>query len=233
MNELSTPWYFVAPDTLDYREAQELQVRIVAARKSGTLEQDVLFLLEHPAVFTLGRRGGRENLTTSAECLAQAGIQVVPTERGGNITYHGPGQLVGYPIIDLNRTRMRVVDFVTRLEEVMIRSVGEWGLEAVRDPRNRGVWTAGMKLGSIGIAVRRGISFHGFALNVSTNLEHFKWIHPCGLTGVEMTSMADQGCPPPSMSRFKQTVVNHFCDIFGATLKTLSLSELEKFLAMP
>jgi lipoate-protein ligase B len=174
---------------MDYREMWKLQRDLVEMRRTGVFDSDVFFLLEHTPVFTLGRRGGRENLTVSEERLEQAGIPVVHVERGGNITHHGPGQLVGYPIVDLHRAKLKVAEYVHALEEVMIRTAARFGVQAVRNPLNRGVWAGSRKLGSIGIAIRRGITFHGFAFNVNTSLEPFCWINPCGLEGISMTSL--------------------------------------------
>ena len=160
-----------------YAEAWDLQARLVEARVSGSLPNDVVLVLEHPAVFTLGKRGGRENLLVPEETLTRQGIPIVQVERGGNITYHAPGQLVLYPIIHLERAGIKVVDMVDRLEEVMIRTCAEWGIQAGRNPLNRGVWVGMKKIGAIGIAVRRGVSFHGMALNVNIR-SHAIWLDP-------------------------------------------------------
>ena len=162
---------------IPYAEAWDLQARLVEARVSGSLPNDVVLVLEHPAVFTLGKRGGRENLLVPEETLARQGIPIVQVERGGNITYHAPGQLVLYPIIHLERAGIKVVDMVDRLEEVMIRTCAEWGIQAGRNPLNRGVWVGMKKIGAIGIAVRRGVSFHGMALNVNIR-SHAIWLDP-------------------------------------------------------
>jgi len=162
-----------------YGEARELQSSFVDARKKNIIDTDIFILLEHPPVFTLGRRGGLDNLLATEEFLENFGIPVVHVERGGNITFHGPGQLVVYPIIDLRITGLTVPDYVSSLEEIMIRTAADWGIKAGRNPINRGVWKKNNKLGSVGIAVRRGISFHGFAFNVNLSLEPFTWINPC------------------------------------------------------
>ncbi len=136
---------------MDYEEALDLQRGIVAARKEKRLHDDIILFLEHPPVFTLGRNGGRENLVVSEEFLQQQGVNVVQIERGGNITYHGPGQLVAYPILDLTAARLGVRDFVDGLETVMVRTASQWGVQADGHPKNRGVWIGAQKLGSIGI----------------------------------------------------------------------------------
>jgi lipoate-protein ligase B len=184
---------------LDYEEVHDLQLRLVAARVSQIITSDILLLTEHSPVFTLGRRGGRENLRVSELFLNEAQIPIVHVERGGDITFHGPGQLVGYPILDLRAAKLTVASYVERLEEVMIRTAACWGVHATRNPLNHGIWVGRRKLGSLGIAIRRGIAFHGFALNVNVSLEPFGWINPCGLQEVKMTSIEREISqkPPP------------------------------------
>ena len=219
-------WWVELPPTV-YRTALDLQLAIVAAKTSGQLDADVILCLEHPRVFTLGRRGGRENLCVSDDFLALKGIAVVPTDRGGNITYHGPGQLVVYPIVDLKRRRLNVVDFVSGLEQAMIRTAAHWGIDADTSPVNRGVWLAGRKLGSVGITVRRGVSFHGLALNVNTDMEPFGWINPCGLHQVRMTSLARQLNRPVSMAETRQVMADQLAQILGIGLTRRSREDLE------
>ena len=190
MKEDSPCLYIELPLT-EYREAWELQQAIVNAKQEGVLANDVILVLEHPPVYTLGRRGGIENLCVSRERLAREGIDVVHIERGGDITYHGHGQLVAYPLLDIRRARLGVTDLVTLLEAVMINTAGNFNVQAERNPMNRGVWVGQAKLGSIGIAVRRDISFHGMALNINLDLTHFSWINPCGLKDVGMTSLKE------------------------------------------
>jgi lipoate-protein ligase B len=190
MNQI--PGYYVELPLSDYREIWDLQQSLVKAKNKKSLSADVILALEHTPVFTLGRRGGIENLTVSEAFIEKSGIQIVQVERGGNITYHGPGQLVVYPILDLNRARLGITDLVFMLEDIMLRSAAEFGVAAERNAKNRGVWVGNKKLGSIGIAVRKGISFHGFALNVNLLLEPFEWINPCGLTDIGMTSLAKE-----------------------------------------
>jgi lipoate-protein ligase B len=198
----------------------------VAAKHDGRLPNDLMLLLEHPPVFTLGRNGGRENLMVSDAFLKAAGVSVRPTERGGNITYHGPGQIVGYPVVDLQRARMRVADYVAALESLMIAVAREWGVDAQRDPRNRGVWVDGAKVGSIGLCLRRGMTFHGFALNVNNDLTPFEWINPCGLAGVRMASLAQVAGHAIPMDRLRQIVWQEVGAIFGVALRPARLDEL-------
>ena len=177
---------------MDYEDAFLLQKRYVAEKIDGTIDYDPILVLEHPSVFTLGKRGGRENLMVSEAFLEERGVPIVQTERGGNITYHGPGQLVIYPIIDLERRKMGVSDFVCILEKVMIETAAGFGVTAERNPINHGVWVGNAKIGSIGLSVKRGISFHGLALNVNLDLTPFSWVNPCGLAGVSMTSIENE-----------------------------------------
>jgi lipoyl(octanoyl) transferase len=218
-------WWVDLPET-DYQRALHLQLAIVAAKTTGRLDADVILCVEHPRVFTLGRRGGRENLCVTEDFLAQEGVSVVPTDRGGNITYHGPGQLVVYPIIDLNRRRFKVVEFVSGLEQAMILTAGHWGIDAGTDPANRGGWLNGDKLGSVGITVRRGVSFHGLALNVNTDMEPFSWINPCGLNQVRMTSLERHLSGPVAMAEARQEMAAHLAEGFGIALTTVSLQQL-------
>ena len=218
-------WWVDLPQT-PYRRALDLQLAIVDAKTCGRLDADVVLGVEHPRVFTLGRRGGRENLCVTDPFLTEKGVAVVPTDRGGNITYHGPGQLVVYPIIHLNRRRLKVVDFVSGLEQAMIRTAEHWGIQAGTDPANRGVWLDGDKLGSIGITVRRGVSFHGLALNVNTDMEPFDWINPCGLNQVRMTSFERRLNRPVPMPEARQVMAAHLAAILGVELTTTPLEQL-------
>lgn len=207
-------WLSVDFDRIDYRDAWQLQGNLIIARKERILKDDIVLFLEHPAVFTLGRRGGRECMLVSDEFLEKAGVQVIQVERGGNITFHGPGQLVVYPIVDLQAARIKVVDFVGGLEEVMLRTAENWGIVAERNAANRGIWVGPRKMGSIGIAVRRGISFHGLALNVRTDLTPFSWIQPCGLKDVAMTTMQRETAQKLSMQQVRSFLKKQFETVF-------------------
>jgi lipoate-protein ligase B len=225
----ASQWWYTELGLCDYTEALDLQRDLVAARHSGHLPANVVLLLEHPSVFTLGRRGGMDNLTVPREKLARAGIDIVAVERGGDITYHGPGQLVGYPLVALKAAGLGVVDFVTALEEVMIRTAADWGVEARRDSTNRGIWVGSRKLGSLGLSVRRGISFHGFALNVINALEPFGWINPCGLSGVAMTSLQNASQKRIQMVEIVRQVRGHLEAVFGIHLKSIDRFVLETY----
>jgi len=177
-------------NTLEYKRALDLQLTFLNAKINNPLEPDRLLLVEHPRVYTLGRRGGRENLIVSEEFLSSHGIKIVQTQRGGNITFHGPGQAVLYPIIDLVRAGIGVADFVHGMEEVMKQTVKEFGIFADRSKKNHGLWVGNKKIGSVGISIKKGVSIHGLALNVCLDLTPFSWINPCGLENVAMTSIA-------------------------------------------
>jgi lipoate-protein ligase B len=221
-------WHFVDLGRMPYPDAWDLQRRVVEARSQGRIDTDLILSVEHPAVFTLGRRGGRENLLVPEETLRQSGISIVQVERGGNITYHGPGQLVVYPIVHLPGAGLGVVDLVDRLEEVMIRTCAAWGVAAERNALNRGAWVGLKKIGSIGIAVRRGVSFHGLALNVNPDLAPFGWIQPCGLAGVGVTSMALEAAKPVAMRETLAAVERNIEAVFGIRLEPQSAEDLTK-----
>ena len=208
-------WLSIDFERVDYREAWTLQEKLIMARRAGILQNDIVLFLEHRPVFTLGRRGGRECMLVSDTFLDKAGIPIIQVERGGNITYHGPGQLVAYPIVDLQTARIKVVDFVNGLEDVMLRTAENWGIAAERNDANRGIWVGSKKIGSIGIAVRRGISFHGLALNIHTDLTPFSWIQPCGLQDVAMTNMQQESAQSVSMHQVRGVLKNQFENVFG------------------
>ncbi|MGD2126623.1 MAG: lipoyl(octanoyl) transferase LipB, partial [Desulfobacteraceae bacterium] len=162
--------------------------------------------------------------------LESQGIPIIEVERGGDITYHGPGQLVVYPIVDLRAAGWKVIAFVEALEEVMIRTVADWGIQAERNPLNRGAWVGPSKIGSIGIAVRRSISFHGLALNVNTELEPFSWVHPCGLQGVLVTTMKQVLGRKIDMDDVRRAAYAHIQKIFGVQPLPVNLNEFQSLL---
>ncbi len=212
---------------LDYRTAWQLQTDLVSARIEGAIGDDIVLFLEHPPVFTLGRRGGLDHLLVSETFLKASGIPIVQVERGGFITFHGPGQLIAYPVMDLHAGRLGVVEYVAALEEIMQRTVAAWGIDARVNPANRGIWVGHKKMGSIGIALRKGISFHGLALNVNLDLTPFSWIQPCGLQGVEMTSMKQELDRELPMDEVRNAVMHHFEMVFGVRLANKSAPELQ------
>ena len=225
--------YAVDLGTKDYNEAWKLQSDIVSARVNGIIDTDIILFLEHPTVFTLGRRGGLDHLLVSEEFLKTSGIPIVHVERGGNITFHGPGQLVAYPIVNLKARSIGVVDFVDALEDVMLGTVRAWGIAAERNPANRGIWVGNSKMGSIGLAIRKGISFHGLALNVNIDLTPFSWIQPCGLQGVRMTSMKQELGAALSMDEVCATVKKQFEAVLDLNLSAASFSHLQHQLQNP
>jgi lipoyl(octanoyl) transferase len=174
-----------------YAEALAIQKALVEQRKQGLIH-DQLLIVEHPHVITLGRNGHRENLLANDEVLRRMGIEFHPTDRGGDITYHGPGQIVGYPIFDLREWKRDVVAYVRAIEQVIIDALGEFGIAAGRIEGCTGVWVNGMKVAAIGVHISRWVTSHGFALNHSTDLSYFQYIVPCGITK-PVTSMRELG----------------------------------------
>jgi lipoate-protein ligase B len=211
----------------EYRAALDLQRSLVLARQTNAIENDVVLILEHPPVFTLGRRAGIENLKASRAFLERKKIPVIPVERGGDITFHGPGQLVVYPIIDLTKAGLNILDYVTSLEEIMLRTALDWDIPAKRNSINRGIWVSNKKLGSVGISVQRGVTFHGFALNVNLSLTPFKWIHPCGLTDIVVTSMERELSQKIHMNPVRKAVMNHLATLFGFNLVSIDDNNLD------
>jgi len=196
---------------IGYGEAFELQRVLVEKRKQGLVPDQLLFV-EHPHVITLGRNGKLHNLLASEDVLRRAGISFFPTDRGGDITYHGPGQLVGYPIFDLREWKRDVVAYVRTVEQALIDTLGEFGIAGGREDGMTGVWVGGRKIAAIGVHISRWITSHGFALNVTTDLRYFQYIVPCGLTK-PVTSMADAGAAPPR-DKLIALVAKHFSDLF-------------------
>jgi lipoate-protein ligase B len=209
---------------LPYEEALNLQRRVVAEKIEAPFP-DTLLLLEHPPVITLGRRGRGENIRVSDELLRREKIDVFHVERGGDVTYHGPGQIVGYPIFALANYGKDLPGFVSSIEEVLIRVCRDMGITAGRRSINRGVWVGEKKIASIGLAVRRWISFHGFALNWAPDMEHFRFITPCGLTGVEMTSMVEVLGTTVNPGRLREAICHHFEEIFRIRFQAVNLAE--------
>jgi len=201
---------------MPYAEALGLQRALVEDRRAGRIG-DLLLLVEHPHVLTLGVRGdgGRSHILASAEALASHRVDVHETGRGGDITYHGPGQLVGYPIIDLKPDRCDVHRYVRDLEEVLIRVAADYNIEAGRVPGLTGVWVGGKKLAAIGVRIARWITSHGFALNVTTELDYFNLIVPCGIRDRGVTSLATLLGRGVDRRAVEDRVVHHFGDVFA------------------
>jgi lipoate-protein ligase B len=229
--------YIVDAGLIGYEGAWELQKRLVAARKAGTME-DVVLLCEHPHVITLGRNGKREHLLASEQVLRQKGVEFISSDRGGDITYHGPGQLVGYPILNLGAIRKDVVWYVRMLEELMIRATAEFGISAERVTGKTGIWVSGTnsnsnapsvteeKLGAIGVHISRWVTSHGFAYNVSTDLRYFDLILPCGITGRKATSLEKILGRAVTRKEVLEPVLRNFGEVFGLEMRVMSRDDL-------
>jgi lipoate-protein ligase B len=220
-----------------YGDALELQRAVARARISGDIAQDVLLLVEHNPVVTLGRASKEAHLLASKEQLAARGVELFEVERGGDVTFHGPGQLVGYPIIDLKRHKQDLHWYLRQVEEVLIRALANFEIESQREPKLTGVWTAGRKIASIGVHARDWVTWHGFALNVTTELSYFDLMVPCGIPEVRMTSVeremlerADGVCLAPSPALWdnvSRVVAAKTADVFGLTPEWTELSRLD------
>jgi lipoyl(octanoyl) transferase len=210
--------------TVDYATGLRLQQSLVELRKADQIG-DVLLLLEHSPVITLGRNARRENLLASPELLARKGVELFECDRGGDITFHGPGQLVGYPIFDLRgfRPRLGAVEFVRRLEEVLIRACSNFDVACERVKGLTGVWTSRQgdqaKIAAIGVHISRGVSSHGFALNVNTDLDYFQLIVPCGIASKPVTSLAREVGAHMDLDQVARSVAGHFAQVFAADVQ--------------
>jgi lipoyl(octanoyl) transferase len=214
---------------MGYAEAWALQKRVVAARKTGAIE-DALLFCEHPHVITQGRSGKRNHLLVSENVLKQKGVEFHATDRGGDITYHGPGQLVGYPILNLGAIRRDVVWYVRTLEEAMMRATAEFGIAAERVAGKTGIWVKSEnveeKLAAIGVHISRWVTSHGFAYNVSTDLRYFDLIVPCGIADRKATSLEKllgRRVEPKEVAR---RIAHHLGEVFGLEMKEASRFEL-------
>lgn len=212
---------------VEYQEALIIQESIWSLRVEKKIG-DTLLLLEHPPVITIGRRGSKKNILVSDEFLEKLGVKVFEVSRGGDVTYHGPGQLVGYPIFDLALTDRDIKKFVYLLEEVFIRLLkDQFGIEARRDEdKYTGVWVENSKMVAIGIAVKKWVTMHGFAFNVNTNLEHFSWIVPCGLKDRGVTSLERLIGKTIPFEDVVDKVQTYFGKVFGKSLDILGKEEL-------
>jgi lipoyl(octanoyl) transferase len=229
---------------IGYAEAFALQQHLVAARKAGAIE-DVLLVCEHPHVITMGRNGKREHLLASDRVLQQKNVEFHPTDRGGDVTYHGPGQIVGYPILNLGGIRRDVGWYVRMLEETMIRASADFGITAGREPGKTGIWVgptgcansasseatsssigAPEKLGAIGVHLSRWVTSHGFAYNVSTDLRYFDLIVPCGIADRKVTSLEKILSRRVDRTEAMSRLVTYFVEIFGLAARTITRGEL-------
>lgn len=201
---------------IDYRRAYLWQAETASAVGSGGPE--ALALLQHLPVYTLGRRARREHLLRSEEALRSRGAAVIETDRGGSVTFHGPGQLVLYPVLDLRRRRLGPIDYVRRLEEAAVRALDVFGLRGERLPGRPGVWVAGAKVAAVGVRVQGGIATHGLALNVETDLSWFDAIVPCGLAEARVTSLAQLLGASPGLAAAEDALLAAFQDVFESDL---------------
>ena len=200
-----------------YREVLELQRELARTRISGELEQDLLLLVEHPPVVTLGRSSKEAHLVVPRGALAARGVELYEVERGGDVTFHGPGQLVGYPIVDLRRHKQDLHWYLRQVEETLIRGVARFGVGAGRRAPYTGVWVDGRKLASIGVRARDWVTWHGFALNVTTDLSYFDMIVPCGIHAVTMTSLERElgGGRAPGLPEVASVIAAEFGHVFA------------------
>jgi len=210
--------------TVPYEEALELQRALARERISGAIPEDMLLLMEHPPVVTLGRATKAANLISSAEFLASRGVDLFEVERGGDVTFHGPGQLVGYPIIDLKRHKLDLHWYLRQVEEALIQTLAAYSIPAERNVGFTGVWTQGRKIASIGVHARDWVTWHGFALNVTTDLSYFDLIVPCGIDGVTMTSIekeidrSDSQLPQATVEATSEMAARVFGELFDLEL---------------
>ena len=214
-----------------YRDALDVQRQLAQGRIARTIDRDLLLLVEHPPVVTLGRASQPDHLSTSPELLKAKGVELFEIERGGDVTFHGPGQIVGYPIFDLSGQghRRDLHWFLRQLEESLIRTLATFGITAGRRESYTGVWTKDRKIASIGIHVKQWVTWHGFALNVTTDLSYFDLIVPCGIPNVVMTSIAQElaeRTPRDVWARALDAVVLGFAEVFGQQPQAVTLEEL-------
>jgi lipoate-protein ligase B len=203
---------------VDYPKALVIQERLLDLRKCGTIS-DVLLLLQHPSVLTIGRSGVDKNIIVPTETLIAEGIPVFYTNRGGDVTYHGPGQIVGYPILHLIENGLTVHQYVWNLEEIVIRSLADFGIGGQRVSGLRGVWVGEEKICALGVRVSSRVTMHGFALNVNTDLKHFTYIVPCGILGRSVTSVSQLLGHEVEIERIQQSLLRHFSQVFRFTLE--------------
>ncbi len=217
------------PGLVEYSNACNLQRNLHQKRSEGKIS-DVLLLLEHPPTFTMGKSGRLDNFLVSINQLRQKQIGLFSVERGGDVTYHGPGQLVVYPVICLKKRGKDIHQYVHNLEEVVLRTLKDFGIDAHRDDSHAGVWVNKEEIAAIGISVRRWVTMHGFALNVDVNLRHFSLINFCGFLDRRATSMTKLLGHTVSIKAVAGRVMTHFSDVFDTVITLGSPKEIEKYL---
>lgn len=227
-NKISRPCYVFRMGLTPYEDALRLQNNLAKARGAGEVE-DILLMLQHPPVITMGKSGKVQNVLVPQTTLQEKNIKVIFTDRGGDVTYHGPGQLVFYPIINLNLHGLSLPSYVWSLEEVAIRLLAHLGISAGRIEKLRGVWVGDEKIASLGVHLSRWISKHGLALNVNTDLDYFNLINPCG-TGRRVTSMARILKRELPMEEIETLAMQKFAEVFGCSLGEESLQMLKAYL---
>jgi len=196
-----------------YQEAYQLQKTLQLQRVEGEIS-DLLLLLEHPPTITIGKSGTLDNILVSGDKLSQQGISLFFIDRGGDVTYHGPGQLVGYPIVDLKQREKDLHCYIKNLEEVILRTLKDFSINGDRDERHPGVWINEEEIAAIGLSVRKWVSMHGFALNINTDLEHFSFINPCGFSNRRATSMSKILGRDVPMEEVTKSLISHFYNVF-------------------
>ncbi|NOX97523.1 MAG: lipoyl(octanoyl) transferase LipB [Nitrospirae bacterium] len=212
------------PGILDYRKAWDLQRELVGKRFKKEIN-DTLLLVEHPPVFTIGRSGSKKNLLVSDKHLEEKGVSVYEVDRGGDITYHGPGQMIGYPILDLNEHGRDVHLMLRNLEEVIIKFLSDYEVEALRIPGYTGAWVGKEKIAAIGIGVRHWITFHGFCLNINPDMSYFSMINPCGIKGKGVTSLTElkkrttPGGDTPKLKDLQKNLIRRFGEVFNLEMR--------------
>lgn len=211
--------------TKDYKLVWDIQKKIHEKRALDEID-DTLLLVEHDPVITMGKSGKEQHLLLSQELLRKKGVTYYEIERGGDVTFHGPGQLVGYPILNIKQGLAGIRPYIERLQEIIIATLADFGIQATAKDKMIGVWTLSGKICSIGVAVKRWVSFHGFALNVNTDLSFFDLIVPCGIKNVTMTSMKEIVHTDIAMHDVKEKVKAHFSALFGKTIEERCLEEI-------
>jgi len=211
---------------IEYQQACDFQEKLQQERIAGRCA-DSLLLLEHPPTFTMGRTDDAKNLLISPSVLSDKGISIYPTDRGGSITWHGPGQLVVYPILDLRDREMDIHKYISDLEEVIIRTLKAFSISSERDVNHIGVWVGSEKIAAIGVNIKKWVTKHGFAININSDLSHFSLIHPCGITDRGVTTMTRilGYCVPTD--KVREVVIKEFAEIFGMVVKMKACDVLD------
>jgi len=213
-------------DTIPYEEALDLQKRLVKMRSQNTIN-DTLILLEHPPVFTITRKNTLKNILASPDELKEKGISICKTNRGGDITYHGPGQLVGYPIMDLKKHGKDLHKYIRSIEEMIIKLLMDYGISSHRDKTHPGVWVGEEKIAAIGISVKSNwITMHGFSLNINPNMNHYSLLIPCGIRDKEVTSLSKVLRKSISQKEVRQKLIQHYGKVFNLRTRKITLEDI-------